>query len=304
MKGFYRIVLGICMVVSISITPLYAAQSGPRAYQNAPVGLQVAQFLYQNTEINDSVAVSPTIVLDTVVIVDSEVLRYYRYIDFFGSIALIGGYIPYANIDFEMPAASVNNKSKSGLADPGIAFGFNFYGAPALSLDEFKNWQQETILGASIVINPPLGSYDAADGEINLGGNRWVFKPEIAISHQFSDSKVFLESYLNAEFYSDNEEYLGGSIKTQSSKIGVDVHLVYAFMRGAYASLDYFNVQGGEVQVNNVVAAEKIDNTTFGTTLKVSFSPSTSVHLKYRDNTSALDDSTKETFQLKVQYLW
>lgn len=39
-------------------------------------------------------------------------------------------------------------------------------------------------MGMSLTITAPTGLYDA-DKLLNLGSNRWSFKPEIALSHPF-----------------------------------------------------------------------------------------------------------------------
>ena len=61
--------------------------------------------------------------------------------------------------------------------DPRLRFSVNLYGAPALSLPEFANYKQDLIIGASLQVSAPLGQYDA-DKVVNIGTNRWFFKPE------------------------------------------------------------------------------------------------------------------------------
>lgn len=55
------------------------------------------------------------------------------------------------------------------------------YGAPALSLEEFRDYKTDIIVGASMEITPPLGQYDS-DKLLNIGTNRWSFKPELGVS--------------------------------------------------------------------------------------------------------------------------
>ncbi|WP_454864948.1 transporter [Pseudomonas rhizophila] len=64
------------------------------------------------------------------------------------------------------------------MIDPRFRFSVNLYGAPAMSLTEFPSYQQDVIIGASLAITAPLGQYDASR-LVNLGNNRWSFKPEL-----------------------------------------------------------------------------------------------------------------------------
>jgi len=69
----------------------------------------------------------------------------------------------------------------SGLGDPAVRMSVNFIGAPALTLAEFRDYKQNFILGASLQMFMPLGQYDPGR-VVNLGTNRFTFKPELGIS--------------------------------------------------------------------------------------------------------------------------
>ena len=68
-----------------------------------------------------------------------------------------------------------------GFADPLFRLSVNFYGAPALTLPEFKSYEQDLIVGASLQVSVPAGQYDSTK-LVNIGTNRWSFKPEIGAS--------------------------------------------------------------------------------------------------------------------------
>ena len=69
----------------------------------------------------------------------------------------------------------------NGFMDPRFRLSVNFYGAPALSLPEFRHYQQDLIVGASLQVSVPVGQYDETR-IVNLGTNRWSFKPELGVS--------------------------------------------------------------------------------------------------------------------------
>ena len=67
------------------------------------------------------------------------------------------------------------------MADPRFRFSVNLYGAPSLSLQEFADYKQDLILGASLQVSAPLGQYDSSK-LLNIGTNRWSIKPELGVS--------------------------------------------------------------------------------------------------------------------------
>ncbi len=76
--------------------------------------------------------------------------------------------------------------SRNGLADTMARFAINLYGAPPLSGKEFgayrSNMDVETIVGMGLVMRLPTGDY-MKDKLINLGKNRFGFRPQVGISH-------------------------------------------------------------------------------------------------------------------------
>jgi multidrug efflux pump subunit AcrB len=86
--------------------------------------------------------------------VDTALLGYDRIIDFWGQSGSFALAVPYAwlsaNGDVFDQAASV---SRMGLGDLTMRLAVNLYGAPALSLKEFAGYQQDTIIGVSLLVS-------------------------------------------------------------------------------------------------------------------------------------------------------
>jgi hypothetical protein len=96
----------------------------------------------------------------------------------------------------------------AGLADPRLRLSVNFYGAPALSTQEFASYRQDVIVGASLQVTAPVGQYGSAR-LVNIGTNRWPFKPEFGISKAVGP--VTLELTAAATYFTDNDNFFGGS---------------------------------------------------------------------------------------------
>ena len=126
----------------------------------------------------------------------------------FGQTGQFGLIVPYASIAakglvFGLP----HTRYVDGFADTAFRLSMNFVGAPALTAAEFKNYHQDFIFGASLRVTAPLSQYDG-DKLVNIGTNRWSFKPEIGFSKAFGPWTVELAP--GVTFYTDNGDFFGG----------------------------------------------------------------------------------------------
>ena len=102
----------------------------------------------------------------------------------------------------------------------------NLYGAPALTLKEFQNYQQDLIVGVSLQVSVPSGQYDPSK-LVNIGTNRWSFKPELGVSKAVGPWT--LEFSAAVTFYTDNTDFLGGNTRTQDQVYSMRGHAIYGF---------------------------------------------------------------------------
>jgi hypothetical protein len=163
-------------------------------------------------------------------------------------------------------AGEPRERNVTGLIDPRLRFSVNLYGAPAMSLAEFPSYQQDVIIGASLAITAPLGQYDSSR-LVNLGNNRWSFKPELGVSKRLGP--VTLELSAATTFYTDNNQYLGDRTFSQNPTYQAQVHLIYAFSNGVWASLDGTYFAGGSTKVDGVGNHDFQENTRYGGTLSL-----------------------------------
>ena len=114
------------------------------------------------------------------------------------------------------------------------------YGGPALSLDEFRDFQPDVIIGTMLEVTAPIGQYDS-DKLLNVGTNRWSFKPEIGISKTLGPLTLELAS--GVRFYTDNNDFLDGQTSASQPDLfcAEPSHLLLYFrdMGGARWSLLY-----------------------------------------------------------------
>ena len=85
----------------------------------------------------------------------------------------------------------------------------------------------------------PTGQYDP-NKLLNLGSDRWSFKPELAISKPFGpDQRWVLDAYANTYLYTDNASYRGAQVLRQQALLGLEGHISYTFNSILWASLDH-----------------------------------------------------------------
>jgi hypothetical protein len=178
----------------------------PRAYANTPVGLNflIVGYSYQQ----GGVTVDPTIPLkDAKLQAQGAVFAYARSLDVFGQSGKFDVILPTAWLSGTASfAGQSRERDISGFADPRFRFSVNLYGAPALTLAEFANYEQDVIVGASVQVSVPGGQYDP-EKLVNLGTNRWLVKTELGISKRWGP--VTLELTGEGTFYTDNDRFLG-----------------------------------------------------------------------------------------------
>ena len=75
---------------------------------------------------------------------------------------------------------------------------------------EFASYRQKSNIGASLIVMAPTGRYDPAK-LINIGANRWSFKPEIGLSRAFRG--LVLDAYLGIWLFTANNNFRGGKRK-------------------------------------------------------------------------------------------
>jgi hypothetical protein len=107
----------------------------------------------------------------------SAVVGYARTLDLWGSSGKFDVIVPYTWLSGSaIYQGDPLRRDVDGLADPLLRVSVNFFGAPALTLPEFRSYRQDLIVGASLQVSVPAGQYDDTK-LINLGTNRWFFKP-------------------------------------------------------------------------------------------------------------------------------
>ncbi len=292
------------LAVTLSLAALPGAraqQLEPRSYSNQPIGLNFLLAAYQYSW--GDVLTDPSLPIKNAdAKVNTVALGYSRVLDFWGESGTLAVVLPYAWISasgqVEGQAKSVE---RSGFADLGLRLSVNLLGAPALSLPEFRDYRQDTIVGVSLLVTAPTGQYDSTK-LVNVGTNRWSFKPEVGVSKALG--QWILEGAASVTFYTDNNEFLGNNVRQQEPLYAVQVHAIYNFNPKLWGALDWTYYFGGRTSVNGTLKDDLQSNTRWGATLAQSLDVHNSIKLYLNSGLYARTGTNFTTVGLAWQHHW
>lgn len=253
-----------------------AQELEPRSYANIPQGMNFAVGAYAFGQ--GAVLVDPSSVIeDANVSTHAFTLAYARSLSLFGKSAKIDIIAPYAWAEGEaFLAGEFRAREVSGFADPRVRLAVNLYGAPSLSMKDFAGYRQDLVVGASLQISLPVGQYDF-DRLLNIGTNRWYFKPEIGLSKTIG--RLTLEAAGAMTIYSDNKKFFGGQVRKQKSLYSLQAHVLYDFGAGIWAALNSTLYAGGRTNTNDIRMNDMQENARLGLTLSIPLNQRNSIKL-------------------------
>ena len=150
---------------------------------------------------------------------------------------------------------------RSGLADSVLRFAINLYGAPPLEGKEFAAYRAkvdvETIFGTALVVQLPTGDY-MDDKLINLGTNRFTFRPQLGVVH--NRGKWSMELTGAVWLYTDNNDFFNGNKLEQDPYYTIQTHLIYTFRPGFWTSASAGYGYGGKSTVNGEKKNDRREN--------------------------------------------
>ena len=235
---------------------LHAQDLAPRAYLITPRGSNAITLANAYND-GDLLLEGAAPIEDATARLNAPSLTYYRAFSLLGRSANAVAGVAYGVGNFEGTVLGERESIyRSGLFDAVMRLSVNLVGAPAMSLAEIRTWQQKTLLGVSLKVVAPTGQYDPTK-LINLGANRWAFKPELGLSRRWGH--WVLDAYggvwlftENPEFFSRNAWVPGVQAQTQDPVAVLETHLSYDFRPRLWVSLDANFWRGGTTSLNGV----------------------------------------------------
>lgn len=278
-----------------------AQELEPRAYSAAPVGTHFVLASY--ARLGGDVLTDPSLpITDVKSKIDIFAMGYVQVFDLLGRTASAGIVLPYSRAHvagnvFDAP----NSVYRAGVGDMSLRFAVNLLGGEAKTPTEFVRHPPATTLGASLTILTPSGQYHA-NRLVNIGTNRWAFKPEIGVS--MPAGNWFAEGSLGVWFFTDNDEFLGNRQRQQSPLTVVQLHGGYQFRPGLWLAADAGFYSGGATTLNGVRSDDRRADTRYGLTLSVPFTTNWAAKVSASKGWITHAGGDYKAISLTVQYRW
>ena len=145
----------------------------------------------------------------------------------------------------------------------------------------------------------PWGQYDDSK-LVNIGANRWSFKPEVGISKAIGPWTI--EGEAAAVIYTENNDFFDGGTLSQAPLYSLQGHLIYGFHSGIWTSLDATYFVGGRTTVNGVLNSDLRQNWRVGATLALPVNRENSIKFYASKGVSARTGDSYDLIGVAWQY--
>jgi Putative MetA-pathway of phenol degradation len=276
-----------------------AQELDPRTYSPAPVGTAIVVGGFGRS--HGGFILDPSLGIDNV---EADLwfttTGFGYYFDLGGRQARVLAVLPVAWGDVSGEVGNeLQRQDLEGPTDPRFKLSVGLLGAPALTLDELAKAPRRTVLGASLTVVPPWGEYSSAQ-LINLGNNRWAFKPEIGIAQPAGGFS--LEAYAGVWLFTDNGAYFPGHAeKRQDPVVSLQGHIGRSLRGRAWLAFDGTWFSGGRSEVDGIASPDRQSNVRLGGTLSIPLTREQSIKLVYSTGTKTRRGSDYNTFSVTWQ---
>jgi len=246
--------------------PLAAQDLDPRSYTHVPVN---GTFLVGGFALSHGgVVTDPTVpVTDINATIETPSVGLARSFNLFGKTAQAFAALPYSWAQVSGKVLEEDTSiTRAGLSDMRLRLSVLLRGAPASTPAEIAKAPRRTILGASLTVSAPTGQV-FPEKLINLGANRWAFKPEFAVSHPIGE-KWLLDAYAGIWLFTANDSFYPGTARRTQEPMGsFQAHISYNFSRTLWAAFDATYYVGGQTTISGVGKDDRQSNARIGGTL-------------------------------------
>jgi len=293
--------VGALSMLAAATTTARAQDLEPRAYAASPAGAAfvVAAFV----RATGSVVVDPTLpISDVEATIDGAAVATGYTFGLFGKLALATAILPYSWGEVSgRVGEDARTVTRSGLADTRLKFSVNLVGNPAMGARDFVKAPRKTIVGTSVQVTGPSGQYYGTK-LINLGTNRWSFKPEVGLS--VPRGRWDFDTYLGVTLFTANDDfYPGGLERSQNPVTSLQGHVSYTVRPRLWVAGDATWYEGGEAQVAGGPPGSAMNNSRLGLTVSVPLGRSQSIKVAYSSGVAVRTGTDFRAFSVGWQWL-
>jgi len=187
---------------------------------------------------------------DATVRAESAAVSFVRAFALGSSLARFDVTIPWQHAFYEgLLQGEPASATRAGLLDPTLRLSVILKGATPP-----PGARSSLVVGAALAVTAPVGEYKE-QFLINLGQNRWVFRPQLGAV--YTRGKWSYELTGSLYFFTSNDEFFGGTTRKQDPLYAVQGHVIRTFDKTGYwvsLSAGY----GGNGQ--SIIDANRVDD--------------------------------------------
>lgn len=272
----------------------------PRVYSASPIDTNFVVGIFTNSTGN--VSVDPSLPLSDVhASINTVGLSFTHTFPLAGRTASWAVVVPYlgGNITGAF-YGQAGATTRSGFPDLRLRFSINLLGQ-ALTPAEFARRKPSTTLGVGVTVIAPTGTYDPTR-LINIGSNRWSFKPEIGT--EVPMGKWFADFSAGFWVFGENTNYFGGQTLQQAPLATYQIHTGYNFRPGQWLGLDGNYYAGGATMVGRASPLNALANSRYGLAFSQPMGPGVSVKVSWSHWLSGQFGQNFSTIAGALQYRW
>ena len=257
-KFFIACVFGLYLLL---LAEANAQDLEPRRWTVLPAGINVVGAAYGRTD--GDLYFDPVLQLEDVEFDgDSLVLSYVRSFSLAGRSARFDAIVPWQNFHWEgLLEGEPASTARVGLADPRFRLSVILAGGsaatPGKPQQQMATRPANTVVGAAIEVTVPWGEH-FEDKLLNLGRNRFIFRPQIGAVHTRGPWSYELTG--STFFYTENDDFFGGSRLEQDPLYAIQAHIIRVFRPGVWASVSAGYGWGGHNTLDGVESDDKKSN--------------------------------------------
>ncbi|MDW5289136.1 transporter [Formosa sp. PL04] len=249
----------VCMACFLmTFKTLYAQDIEPRRWTPMPLGVHVLGLGYGYQA--GTLYFDPTLQIENASVdVNLIGLQYFQPFKLGNKLARLDVKIPYLSAHWDgLLAGNPESISRHGFADPILRMSLNLIGPDAFDSKGIKEYYAanpvNTIFGVSLAVTFPFGQY-YSDKLLNLGQNRFVFRPQMGMVHNWGLWSYELTT--SVYIFTNNNNFYNNQTRRQDPLFAVQTHLIRQFKNRMWTSISAGYGVAGESSINNI---EKKDN--------------------------------------------
>ncbi len=190
--------------------------------------------------------------------------------------------------------------TRDGFPDVRLRFAMNLLGR-ALAPAEFMRRRPSPTLGVGVTVIAPTGTYDPTR-LINIGSNRWSFKPEIG--SEFPMGKWFTDLSAGIWVFGKNTNYFGGQVLEQAPLTTTQINAGYNFRPGQWLALGGSYYFGGATTTSGAMPINALSNSRYGVGFSQPLGPGFSAKLLWSHWLTGQYGQNFTTISATIQYRW